>query len=595
VASTPGRWTGPAAAAIVLLAGAAPFVLNRPPPARPGGGPGFSVERAWSHIDAVARAPHPVGTPEHDRVRSYLLGELAELGLVVDTQTVQMDRPTGSTSRSTPVRNVMGRLPGRGPGSAVLLMSHYDAVPSSFGAGDDGVGVATVLETARQLAAGETLSRDVIFLITDAEELGLLGAQAFAEAHPWMADVGVVLNFEARGMSGPALMFETGPRSGELVRAFGRVGRRPVTSSLLPEAYRRLPNDTDFTIFARRGLPGLNFALAGAAHWYHTPGDRPENLSRASLQHMGDNALALARHLAGLPAAVERSEVPVYFSVPGLGLVHYPAGLAVPLAVLLVGAYLAVGVYVGRRGRLGWWGIPAGLLAGVLSVIVAAVAAMGVWVLVRELHPEYGSVIGRALYREWPYLAAFVGLPFAAVLAAFGVLRRWLGPEELALGALLGPVLLAAATAFQPAVSYVYLWPTALALGALALRARAPVAADGVETGAPGGDAGVPVRGAGSPPPGSGARSQLRAHILQVGAVALTALAVLLLATLVQFLAIFLGAGAAPLIATAAGLVVLLMVPVIDLLGHPNRIWLPAAAALVVVGLVAYGSLTAGA
>ncbi len=116
-----------------------------------------------------------------------------------------------------------------------------------------------------------------------------------------------------------------------------------------------------------------------------------------------------------------------------------------------------------------------------------------------------------------------------------------------------------------------------------------------VGTGVPAGDDRTPVRGAGSPLPESGAPSPLRANMLRVGALAAAALAVLLLATLVQFLAIFLGAGAAPLIATAAALVVVLTVPVIDLLGRPNRIWLPAAAALVAVGLVAYGSLNAGA
>ena len=405
----------------------------------------------------------------------------------------------------------------------------------------------------------------------------------------------MVLNFEARGMSGPALMFETGPGSGELIRAFGRIGRRPVTSSLLPEAYRRLPNDTDFTVFVRRGLPGLNFALAGSAHWYHTPGDRPENLSRASLQHMGDNALALARHLAGLPGAIPRSEAPVYFSIPGLGLVHYPVGLAVPLALLLAVAYLAVGVHAARVGRLGWWGIPAGLLAGVVSIAIAAAAALGLWVLVRDLHPEYGAVIGRALHREWPYLATFMLLPVAAVLGVFGLLRRWLGPEELALGALLGPVALAAVKALgMPAASYLYLWPTALALAAVALQVRKAVSTAEVEGGAPAGD----DRGSASPP-----RLPSPTPAQQIGAVAATAASVLLLATLAQFLAIFLAllrtpdrvAGPAPLLATASGLVVLMTVPVLDLLGRPNRIWLPAAAGLVAVGLAAYGALTAGA
>jgi len=84
----------------------------------------------------------------------------------------------------------------------VLLVAHYDSVPTGPGANDDGVGVATLLETARALTASAPLQNDVIFLFTDSEETGLLGAQAFVTEHLWAKEVEVVLNFEGRGNGG---------------------------------------------------------------------------------------------------------------------------------------------------------------------------------------------------------------------------------------------------------------------------------------------------------------------------------------------------------------------------------------------------------
>lgn len=109
------------------------------------------------------------------------------------------------------VENVVARVKGSTGGRGVLLVAHYDTVPTSTGAGDDASGVATLLETARALKAGAVPSHDVIILFTDSEETGQLGARAFVKEHPWVNDVGVVLNFDARGRGGPVIMFETSP------------------------------------------------------------------------------------------------------------------------------------------------------------------------------------------------------------------------------------------------------------------------------------------------------------------------------------------------------------------------------------------------
>ena len=69
--------------------------------------------------------------------------------------------------------------------------------------------------------------------------------------HPLAADGGVVLNFEARGTTGPAIMFETSRGNADLVGVFAEAAPHPVATSFAVEVYRMLPNDTDFTPFLR--------------------------------------------------------------------------------------------------------------------------------------------------------------------------------------------------------------------------------------------------------------------------------------------------------------------------------------------------------
>ena len=102
-------------------------------------------------------------------------------------------------------------MKGQGPSGkkALMLCAHYDSVPTGPGASDNAAGVAVVLETLRALKAGPPLERDVIALFPDGEENGFHGSRLFVDEHPWAKDVSVVLNFDARGNSGPSIMFET--------------------------------------------------------------------------------------------------------------------------------------------------------------------------------------------------------------------------------------------------------------------------------------------------------------------------------------------------------------------------------------------------
>lgn len=463
-----------AALSAVCLAGpiASALWFSGPPPAQPASAPAsaFSAERAAALVPRMAGRPHHAGSADHDRVRDLLAAEFEKLGVAVERQaaTVQV----GTTAvRAARVENLVCRIPGTASTGAVLLVAHYDSVPAGPGASDGGAGVAAVVEAVRALKTGPALRNDVIVLLTDAEEFGMLGAQAFATRHPRARDVRMVLNFEARGTSGPAQMFETSAGNGAIVGVWASEVPRPAGSSLTYEVYRRLPNDTDFSILKKLDAAGLNFAFIGNPERFHTPLDTAAALDRRSLQHLGDAALALARRFGGMDLAEVRARDAVYFSLPVAGVaVRYSSLLALPLAAAALALAILALVLALRRRETSVGGV---ILAAVVFAVFTAGAGFLGWRFGRianVLHARWlpsGDVLWSA-----PWAAALVGAVVTAWFALYAGLRRLFAAHSIALGAL--AVLLAAEIAsawFVAGASYVLLWPVVGgALATLALR-----------------------------------------------------------------------------------------------------------------------------
>lgn len=431
----------------------------------------FSASRALEKLRSIARKPHPTGSEDNARVREYLLGELRTLGLSPEVQTTSVARTDprwGGRNMGATVNNVVARMKGAASTRPVMLMAHYDSVPSSPGASDDGSGVATLLETSRALESGRPLRNDVIFLFTDGEELGLLGAQAFVNGHPWAREPGVVLNFEARGACGPSFMFETSAGSGWLIRQFARAAPYPAAASFTDDVYKRLPNDTDLTLFKRAGLAGLNFAYAGCFPRYHTVGDSVENLDLRSLQHDGSYALALARRFGNLDLTKTSAPDAVYFNV-ARWIVHYPEAWTLPvlaLALLLVVVVVALGF---QHGHLKWTGIAAGFIGWLAASALAATASLLLWRALRPTHFVSRLPYGTA-YNGGFYAWAFVALTVAVAAAVYAWLFRRFNVESLALGALVWWAGLAVVVSLSaPEASYLLLWPLIASLIEMAL------------------------------------------------------------------------------------------------------------------------------
>ncbi|NRR33997.1 M20/M25/M40 family metallo-hydrolase [Oxalobacteraceae bacterium] len=439
--------------------GPAPLASDAPPAV-------FSAERAMVHLRQIAREPHPIGSAANAEVRDYLLTQLRALGLEPQVHSAVGVTKTALGGNAGTVHNVLVRVPGRTPGKAVMLSAHYDSVPTGPGAADDGASVAAILETLRALRSGAALEHDVIVLLSDGEEATLLGAEAFVASHPWARDVGLALNFEYRGNSGPMMMFETSIGNGKLIPGFAQAASHPIGSSLLYEVYKLLPNDTDMSPFKRAGIPGMNFAAIESPFSYHAEIDKPEALNQRSLQHEGELMLSLVRHFSARDLSDLAAPDEVYFDVPGM-LLHYPAAWALPLA--LGAAVLLIGLlcYGKRQGQMRiarvLWAVPAYLL----MLVLLAGAALLLWRGITLLHPLYTQFIGP--YNSHWYLLAFMALVTGGFVSVQAGLSRWLGALELAGGAMLCWLAILLATALRmPGVSFLFMWPLLLTIAVLA-------------------------------------------------------------------------------------------------------------------------------
>ncbi|CAL9628772.1 hypothetical protein SUDANB15_06005 [Streptomyces sp. enrichment culture] len=457
----------------VVLAALALLPLRGPDPAAADApADRFSAGRAQAHVERVAAGPRPMGSAANAEVREYLAGRLRALGLrtEVERATAADSFPDHASVVGRAV-NVRATLPGTGGEGRVLIVAHYDSVFTGPGATDDGMGVAALLETARALTSAPAPRNTVEFLLTDGEEPGSLGAKAFTDS----AAAGdprrtVILNLEARGTTGPVVMFETGDDNAAFVRSLS--DDTPFVTSVSDEIYRLLPNDTDMTVFEKAGFTGMNFAVVGGSARYDTELDDLSAQRRGTLQDMGSTVLAAARDLAGRDISPSGAGSSTYFTVFGL-LVSYPQWLGTVLAALAVVAVAAVLVRARRRGVLRPRGLA--LAAGTLPLPLAGAAAVGYlgWTALVAFRPHYAAFTFGDPYRPGPSVAGLVVLTVAACLCWLLWTRRRTDAFAVSAAVLCWFAVLALVTAVVlPGASYLFLWPALAGAAGFAVAAR---------------------------------------------------------------------------------------------------------------------------
>ncbi|TRX02091.1 M28 family peptidase [Flavobacterium gawalongense] len=382
----------------------------------------FSTKRALKQVEAISKQPHYVGSENHEIVANYLLKELNKLGLET---SIQEGYTLSDWENLVKSKNILARIKGTNSSKALLLLSHYDSAPHSYspGASDAGSGVATILESVRAFLYTKTPHKnDIIILFSDAEELGLNGAALFVTQHQWAKEVGLVLNFEARGSSGPSYMLmETNKGNAGLVKEFAAANATfPVSNSLMYSIYKMLPNDTDLTVFREQGnIQGYNFAFIDDHFNYHTAQDDINHLSKNTLTHQGSYLIPLLNYFSNADLkTTQASEDYVYFTIP-YTFISYPFSWILPMVIVALALFIFL-LFLGKAKRiLSFREIGKGFIPFLGSLTVTGLITFLGWKALLKVYPQYNDLLNGFTYNGHAYIPAFVLLALAISLAFY--------------------------------------------------------------------------------------------------------------------------------------------------------------------------------
>lgn len=297
---------------------------------------GFSSERIVEDLKVIASEPHSVAHPEErTKVLQYLTRRLEELGGRTKTYTYPNIKARRFTFDAT---NVVAEFPPMETSADttwLMMVAHYDSrypwklindTVVSKGAVDDGYGLGIILESVRQaLDYRKEWVQGIKVLFTDAEEVDLQGMKAaYRHNQEIFRRVGLLINVEARGPFGPALLFETSTGNERLMNLYKEHARYPFTYSLMNVVYQHMPNGSDFTL-TKDTIPGMNFSPVADINHYHTDLDNIHNISRKTIGHYGEQLMpVLKEYLTHTtytdPTALMSKEDAVFFTIPLLGM-----------------------------------------------------------------------------------------------------------------------------------------------------------------------------------------------------------------------------------------------------------------------------------
>lgn len=476
VPAKPGAATCIASIALLAFLGWKALASQQLPAPRPAdaAATAFSAARAMQHVERLAAAPRPVATPENARARQYLSDTLRAAGVEPEIQTAVVRHKQVSPFEHVHVtlarvRNVVARIDGSAPDHAarpaLLVAANYDSGPATFGAARSAASAAAMLETIRALRAGPAPQYDIVFLFTDGDMAGGLGAQAFVEQHPLAARIGTALRFDNPGNGGPLVLYGASRAGSDTIGRWARSVPTPHGSSLMAEVYRLMPGYAGIGPLASLDAPVLHFATVEGTRSERL--DTPARLDRASLQHEGDAMLAMVREFARLPPSRAAGAEQVYFSVPGAGVIHYPASLAwtfTRLACLLLAGTCLLTV---QRAQVDAMRLVKATFGFTLIACALPMLPHYLWLYAPSVHALYSPAAGQFGER---YLLAVGALGLALFILLQRRLQRAVGPAAAGLGALLFlGVMLVLASWFAPAATYVLAWPLFAGAAAFAL------------------------------------------------------------------------------------------------------------------------------
>ena len=291
-----------------------------------------------------------VGQPGHAVVREYLLGRLAEIGLMPFSGE-GFELPFSGQGQS--FWNLAARIPGKNPAlDPVLIGAHYDSVIDAPCADDNATAVAVVLAAAEHFQEN-AMEREVIVVLFDSEEppffqTPLMGSTRFYEDHCTGIRFSCVLIMDLIGHDVEIrheaarfmptlrrLVFVLGSESDDALPGVVEwAGSQAKGLKVFPTLNRYIGDMSDHHAFRLGGQPFL-FLSCGQGRHYHLPSDNLDWINFDKVRHVFAFVVDLVRRLdstemSGKPSDPAEFEVrmirrligpvfPVFLKLLGLG------------------------------------------------------------------------------------------------------------------------------------------------------------------------------------------------------------------------------------------------------------------------------------
>ncbi|KAJ3146374.1 hypothetical protein HDU89_006239 [Geranomyces variabilis] len=341
----------------------------------------FSGLRAMDLLSVLASEPHMANSRRNQEVRHWLANELTELKAYGEERGHNVE-----LSLNDPVNIIAGpgswqsagtgywqssnlalRIKGK-KSNALLVSAHYDSAPLAPGATDNGIAVAVCLETVRNILSsslpGASMQSDVIFLLNNGEEIGLLGGRSFIR-HPWFSDVRAFINLDSGGAASEGARSAVWrSNSADMMRGYAASAPFPHASVASQNAMGLIPSDTDASVYSKWGLPGFDIGFYSNRNLYHSQFDDTNHVSPRSVQQMGENLLANVKHFCAADVANIRVQSGTtgfeqtdfaYAELRGMGMFVLSARLyrtaLVILTVIIMGLFASLFRSVGVASR----------------------------------------------------------------------------------------------------------------------------------------------------------------------------------------------------------------------------------------------------
>uniref|UniRef100_A0A182XZE8 FXNA-like protease n=1 Tax=Anopheles stephensi TaxID=30069 RepID=A0A182XZE8_ANOST len=294
------------------------------------------------------------------------------------------------------IQNVVARIvPSQrtDPDNYLMLSSHFDSVPQSPGAGDDGTMSVVMLEVLRKLSQNpHPYNHGIVFVFNGCEENTLQGSHAFVAHHRWFEKVRTFINMDVAANGGRDIMFQAGPKYSFLMEYYRDNVPHPYCTAVAEELFQAdlVPSETDYYVYSKYGkIPGMDFAHSTWGYLYHTAYDAYDTIPNTTLQHTGDNVLALAKALANAEELYDirqhEGSKAVFFDFLNWFLVYYPLWASILLNIgLSVVALAAISLslwLLSRSTDLTLWQLLLQCLTGMGVVLLSIIVGIGLSLL----------------------------------------------------------------------------------------------------------------------------------------------------------------------------------------------------------------------